>query len=234
MRRVSKRLPDFFRRVAQFSDENERPLLSVLSYLRSAGRTRCVLFAIGHLSSPCLPLRWCFLIHAVEVAFESIDVSGPEPTELSQPGIHLPKWFGLQPVETALCVHRGFHETGVPQHSQVLGDGRLRHPKLTLDLSNRLLGRDQQAQYRAAVRLRNDFEHGFHFLCILHSAYTCQGIFRQAAQATVAEVDFDSLKSALRYFREAAPKHTIEDDVVFSIAGRILSEADKAISRRKC
>jgi len=50
----------------------------------------------------------------------------------------------------------------------------------------------------------------------------------------VAEVDFDSLKSALRYFREAAPKHTIEDDVVFSIAGRILSEADKAISRRKC
>jgi len=161
-------------------------------------------------------------------------VSGPEPTELSQPGIHLPKWFGLQPVETALCVHRGFHETGVPQHSQVLGDGRLRHPKLTLDLSNRLLGRDQEAQYRAAVRLRNDFEHRFHFLCILHSAYTCQGIFRQAAQATVAEVDFDSLKSALRYFREAAPKHTIEDDVVFSIAGRILSEADKAISRRKC
>jgi len=50
----------------------------------------------------------------------------------------------------------------------------------------------------------------------------------------VAEVDFDSLKSALRYFREAAPKYTIEDDVVFSIAGRILSEADKAISRRKC
>src|SRR5262249_12325256 len=27
MRRVSKRLPDFFRRVAQLSDENERPLL---------------------------------------------------------------------------------------------------------------------------------------------------------------------------------------------------------------
>src|SRR5258708_22076956 len=30
MRRVGKRLPDVFRRVAQFSDENERPLLSVL------------------------------------------------------------------------------------------------------------------------------------------------------------------------------------------------------------
>src|SRR3989441_5167050 len=120
MRRVSKRLPDFFRRVAQFSDENERPLLSVLSYLRSAGRTRCVLFAIGHLSSPCLPLRWCFLIHAVEVAFESIYVSGPEPTERSQPGSDLLKWFWLQPVEAALCVHRGLHETGLAQHAQVL------------------------------------------------------------------------------------------------------------------
>src|ERR1700693_3675552 len=49
MRRVGKRLSDFFRRVAQLSDENERPLLSVLSSLRPAGRTRCVLLAIGHL-----------------------------------------------------------------------------------------------------------------------------------------------------------------------------------------
>jgi hypothetical protein len=49
MRWVGKRLPHFFRRVAQFSDENERPLLSVLSYLGPAGRTRCVLLAISHL-----------------------------------------------------------------------------------------------------------------------------------------------------------------------------------------
>src|SRR5882724_169414 len=49
MRRVGQRLPDFFRQVAQFSDENERPLLSVLSYLRPAGRTRGVLLPNGHL-----------------------------------------------------------------------------------------------------------------------------------------------------------------------------------------
>src|SRR6266849_2575744 len=49
MRWVGKRLPDLFRRVAQFSDENERPLLSVLSYLGPAGGTRCVLLVIGHL-----------------------------------------------------------------------------------------------------------------------------------------------------------------------------------------
>src|SRR5262249_41624223 len=49
MRGVGERLPDSFRRVAQFSDENERPLLSVLLYLRPAGRTGCVLRAITHL-----------------------------------------------------------------------------------------------------------------------------------------------------------------------------------------
>src|SRR5580704_13884162 len=49
MRWVGKRLPDFLRRVAQLSGQNERPLFSVLSYLRRAGRTRCVLLAIAHL-----------------------------------------------------------------------------------------------------------------------------------------------------------------------------------------
>jgi hypothetical protein len=48
MRRIGERLPDFFRRMAQLSDQNERPLLSVLSYLRPAGRTRFILLAAGH------------------------------------------------------------------------------------------------------------------------------------------------------------------------------------------
>src|SRR5207249_8128881 len=39
LRRVGKRPPDFFRRVTQFSAEDERPLVSVLSDLRPAGRT---------------------------------------------------------------------------------------------------------------------------------------------------------------------------------------------------
>src|SRR5271167_2723052 len=113
------------------------------------------------------------LIHTIEVAFESIDVSRPEPAELSQPGIHLLKWFWPQPVEAALRVYRRLHEAGVAQHAQMLGHGRLRHTQLTLDLSHRLLGRDQQAQYRPAVRLRNDFKYRFHALDIRHRAYTC-------------------------------------------------------------
>ena len=72
------------------------------------------------------------------MAFESIYVSGPEPAERSQPGIQLLEWFRFQPVETALCVDCGFNKTGLSQHSQVLGHGRLRHTKLTLDLSHRL------------------------------------------------------------------------------------------------
>jgi hypothetical protein len=122
------------------------------------------------------------LIHSIKVAFESIHVTGPETAELSQPVIHLPKRFGFQPVEAALCVHRGFHETGVAQHAQVLRHSRLWHTKLTLDLSHRLLRGDQKTQDRAAVRFGNDFEYGFHALYILYMAYTCQGIFTQSTR----------------------------------------------------
>ena len=70
------------------------------------------------------------------MALERVYMSGPEPTERRQPGIDLLKRFGPQPVETALCIHCGLHETGVSQHSQVLGYGRLRHMKLALNLTN--------------------------------------------------------------------------------------------------
>ena len=60
------------------------------------------------------------VIHAVEVAFESVQVGGPEAAELGQPGVQFLQRFRFQPVETALGVHRGFHETGLAQHSQVL------------------------------------------------------------------------------------------------------------------
>jgi hypothetical protein len=116
------------------------------------------------------------LVHAVEVAFERIDVSRPEPPELSEPGIDLLKRFRLQAVEAALCIHRGLHEAGIAQHSEVLGHCRLRHMKLTLDLSNRLLRGDQEAKDCAAVRLGNDFEDGSHSLDILCRVYTRQGI----------------------------------------------------------
>ena len=56
VRRIGQRLPHHRRRVTELSDEDERLLLSVLPYLRPAGRTRCVLLAIGH-----LPLVFLFV-----------------------------------------------------------------------------------------------------------------------------------------------------------------------------
>jgi hypothetical protein len=117
------------------------------------------------------------VIHSIKVTFESIYVSIPEPAKLSQPGIQLLKRFRFQTIQTALCVDRGFHETSVAQHAQMLGHGGLRHTKLALDLSHGLLGRGQEAQNGAAVRLGNDFENGFHGLYILYMVYTRQGIF---------------------------------------------------------
>jgi hypothetical protein len=62
----------------------------------------------------------------------------PEPAKGRQPGIDLLKGFGFDSIETALSVYRGFNETRLAQHSQVLGYGWLRHSKLTLDISDRL------------------------------------------------------------------------------------------------
>jgi len=82
--------------------------------------TPTVMFAVWAAWSPWLPFPWWRLIHAVEVAFESIHVIGPEPAELGQPGIEFLEWFRFEPVEAALSVHHGLHETGLAQHSQVL------------------------------------------------------------------------------------------------------------------
>ena len=96
------------------------------------------------------------------MAFESTDVSGPKLTEGSKPLIDLLKLFGFQPVDAALSVHGGFHDAGLAQHAQMFGDSRLRHTELSLDISNCLFGGDEETQYRAAVRLRNDLEYRCH------------------------------------------------------------------------
>ena len=86
----------------------------------------------------------------------------PELAKLRQPVVHFLEGFRPDPVEATLGVHRGLDEPGVAEHAEMLRDGRLRHPQLTLDLSDGLMGRSQKAQDRAAVRLGNDLEDGFH------------------------------------------------------------------------
>jgi len=59
------------------------------------------------------------VMHPIEVAFERIHVSGPEPAELGQPGIQLLKRSWFQSIDTALRFHSGFDETSFAQNAQV-------------------------------------------------------------------------------------------------------------------
>src|SRR5262252_2053 len=115
--------------------------------------------------------------------FERIDVSGPDPPERSQPGFDLLQRLRFQSVETALCVYGRFDDTGVPQHAQMLRYGRLRHPKPALDVADRLLRREEQAQNRAAVRLGDDVEDRLHAPTMRQGSYACQGIYNSRADA---------------------------------------------------
>ena len=119
-------------------------------------------------------------MHAVEVAFERIHVSGPEPAERSEPGLDFLKWFRPQPVEHG-AVRPRWIRRNPPRAARAGASTRLAVAcELTLDLAHRLFGRDEQAQYRAAVRLGDDVEHRFHSTYILIREYACQGTYGSA------------------------------------------------------
>ena len=59
-------------------------------------------------------------MHAIEMAFERIHVSGPEAPKRRKPGVQFLKRFGPEPIETPLCIHCGFDKAGFAQHAQVL------------------------------------------------------------------------------------------------------------------
>ncbi len=115
------------------------------------------------------------------MALERIEVAGPEPAEGGEPGIHFLQRFGIEAINAALRVHGRVDETRLAQHAEMLGYGRLRHAQLALDLADRLFRRDEQAEDRAAVRLRDDVEDGFHEFYIPHEEYARQGIYASAA-----------------------------------------------------
>ena len=73
------------------------------------------------------------------MTFERVDMNGPETTERLEPVVDLPERVGADAVHSSLCVHARLHEAGVSQNLEVLGDGRLRHAKLLLDVADRLL-----------------------------------------------------------------------------------------------
>ena len=96
------------------------------------------------------------------MAFERVEVRGPDLPERRQPGVDFLQWSGCQSIETPLRIDGGFDEAGFTQHAQMLGHGRLCYPELALDGADRLFGRDEQAQNRAPVGFGNDLENGWH------------------------------------------------------------------------
>jgi hypothetical protein len=80
------------------------------------------------------------LVHAVQMNLERVDVFRPELPERSQPGVNFLEGFSSYMVHSPLTVHARFHKASIAQHSQMLRDRRLRHPKLILDLAHGPLG----------------------------------------------------------------------------------------------
>ena len=106
---IGQRLPDLLRRMTQLSNENERPSVAVLSDLRAGGGARCVLLTSAHRFFPFLGGA---CVHAIEVAFERVDVGGPKAPEGSEPGVDLHERLGPDPVDAPLRIHSRFHEAG--------------------------------------------------------------------------------------------------------------------------
>ncbi len=115
--------------------------------------------------------------HAIEVAFEGIDVRRPEAAKGFQPCIDLLERLRFQAVEAALRIDRGLDEAGLAQHAQMLGDGGLGDAEAALNLAHGLLGGDEQGENGATVGLRDDFEDRFHTRDIRHMVYTCQEMY---------------------------------------------------------
>ena len=115
-------------------------------------------------------------MHPIEVAFKRIKMPGPVFAERCEPGVDLEQGLRFEPVDPALGVDSGFDEAGVLENAEVLGDGRLRQPELTLDFPDRPLSGEQQGQNGPSVGLGEDGEGGLHGTNILLMAYTCQGI----------------------------------------------------------
>src|SRR5208283_2257155 len=74
------------------------------------------------------------LVHLFQVLLQGIDVLRPEAPEGNEPCVEFHERLRSQAIKPPLRFNSGFHEPSLSQHSQVLGDGRLRQSKLALDL----------------------------------------------------------------------------------------------------
>ena len=109
------------------------------------------------------------------MAFERTHVRGPEAPEGNEPFVELHERLWSQSINASLRVNARLNKSRLSQHPQVFGRRRLRQAQLALDVTHRALGREQQAEYGASVRLGDNCKGGFHLRHITQQVY-----YRQA------------------------------------------------------
>src|SRR4051812_38709533 len=99
-----------------------------------------------------------YLVHFFQMLFERVDVLRPKAAEGHEPGVEFHEGLRPEAIQAALGFDSRCNEARVSQHAQVLRNGRLREPKLTLEVTDGPLGREQQAQDGPPIGLRHDGE----------------------------------------------------------------------------
>src|SRR5215468_12554720 len=103
-------------------------------------------FALWAASSCLFLFRWCGWVHAVEVAFESIQVRGPKPTVLLDPGSGVFEWPGIQAAGTPLRLAAAQDQSGALKHLQMLRDRGHGHLEWFSEFGHRGLAQSQPGQ----------------------------------------------------------------------------------------
>lgn len=85
--------------------------------------------------------------------FQLVEVRGPQPAIGRQPAIELDQWLGPDAIEAALRVDARLDQSGLLQHPEVLGDGRLTDAEPVYELPDRSLPVPKNIQNRLPVRL---------------------------------------------------------------------------------
>src|SRR5262245_60137469 len=98
------------------------------------------------------------LLLLFDVTFERVEALLPEAPVLRDPVLRAGERRRIEPIHTALGDPAHFDDTGLAQHTQVLGDRRLGHTKVTGELARRLLSAREPVDDPSPGRIRQRLE----------------------------------------------------------------------------
>jgi len=121
------------------------------------------------------------------MAFESIEVRGPQLPVRLQPVVELGKWLGTDAVQPALRVGAYVDEPGVLQHAQVLRHRGLAETQALHEIADRPLSVAQELEDLQPAGLPERLEQAGrrHRPTITTRLYICQAIYGRDALASL-------------------------------------------------